>query len=224
MVERLVTQFRALLGGRGAHAPVDDDLDDLEDELAGLPGPDPEWDELLAWAREADDEVEWTAVIARAKETAVVATDEAESHRKTGTGGRPAQKEIQNSRSETLTPFLTPAFPSFPPSCDLSANDDGEWTALIARAKQTAVAVAADEAEAETNDEAAEWRRLLALAKSNPATSVRPTPAPLPAVALRLTPAAMPPARPPVGSIASLSARLERLAAQVPDARRRRAR
>ena len=150
MVERLVTQFRALLGGRGAGAPVDDDLDDLEDELAGLPGPDPEWDELLAWCREADDEVEWTAVIARAKETAVaaaVATDEAESHRKTGRAGSPAQKEIQGSRSETLEPFLTPAFPSFPPSCDLSADDEVEWTAVIARAKQTAVAAAADEAE-----------------------------------------------------------------------------
>jgi hypothetical protein len=103
MVERLVTQFRALLGGRGAGAPVDDDLDDLDDELAGLPGPDPEWDELLAWAREGEDEVEWTAVIARAKQTTV------------------AQKEVQGSRSETLKPFLTPAFPCFPASCDFSA-------------------------------------------------------------------------------------------------------
>jgi hypothetical protein len=220
MVERLVTQFRALLGGRGADAPVDDDLDDLEDELAGLPGPDPEWDELLAWAREADDEVEWTAVIARAKQTAVAAaaaTDEAESHRKTGRAERSAQKEIQGSRAETLKPVLTPAFPCFPPSCDVSADDEVEWTAVIARAKQTA-AVAA------TTDEAAEWGRLLALAKSSPATSARPTPAPLPAVALPPTPATVPLAGPPVGSIASLSARLERLAAQVPDARRRRAR
>jgi hypothetical protein len=218
MVERLVTQFRALLGGRGADAPVDDDLDDLEDELAGLPGPDPEWDELLAWCREADDEVEWTAVIARAKDMAVAAVaDEAESHRKTGRAGSSAQKESEGSRFETLKPFLTPAFPCFPPSCDLSADDEVEWTALIARAKQTA-AVAA------TTDEAAEWGRLLALAKSSPATAARPTPAPLPAVALRPTPATMPLPRPPVGSIASLSARLERLAAQVPDARRRRAR
>ena len=162
MVERLVTQFRGLLGGRGADAPVADDLDDLEDELAGLPGPDPEWDELLAWAREADDEVKWTALIARAKQTVV--------------------------------------------------------------------------AEAPATDEAAEWSRLLGLAKSRPTTSTRPTPAPLPAVALRPTPAPLPAvalrptpatvplARPPVGSMASLSARLERLAAQVPDARRRRAR
>jgi hypothetical protein len=108
MVERLVTQFRALLGGRGAGAPADDDLDDLEDELAELPGPDPEWDELLAWAREADDEVEWTALIARAKQPAVAAatvTDEAENHRKAGRAGSPAQKEIQGSRSETSNPF-----------------------------------------------------------------------------------------------------------------------
>ncbi len=109
-----------------------------------------------------------------------------------------------------------------------SANDEVEWTALIARAKQTAVAAVTVEAAAETNDEAgdeaADWGRLLALAKSRPTTSRRPTPAPLPAVALRPTPATVPLARPPVGSIASLGARLERLAAQVPDARRRRAR
>jgi hypothetical protein len=97
---------------------------------------------------------------------------------------------------------------------------------LIARAKQPAAAVPVDAA-AETNDQAAdeaEWGRLLAQAKSSPATSMRPTPAPLPAVALHPAPATMALARPPVGSIASLSARLEKLAAQVPDARRRRAR
>jgi hypothetical protein len=217
MVERLVSQFRALLGGRGADAAVADDLDDLGDESAGLPGPDPEWDELLAWAREGDDEVEWTALIASAKQTAVAAAaDESESHRKTGSAGRPAQKELQGFRSETLKPFLTPDFPNFPPSCDHSGDDEVEWTALIARAKQTAVASAVtDEAAAETDNQAAddaeEWGRLLALAKAVPATSARSRPAPLPV-------------RPPVGSIASLSARLEKLAAQVPDARRRRAR
>jgi hypothetical protein len=136
MVERLATRFRALLGGRGEHAPAAEDQDD--DDLGGLPGPDPEWDELLAWARESQDEPEWESVIARAKQAAVV----------------------------------------------------------------------------EANDEAAEWGRLLDLAKAIPSD-------PRPAQAARPALAAMPPLRPPVRSIASLGARLERLAAQIPDARRR---
>ena len=67
MVERLVTRFRALLGGRGDDARVDGGFDDEP----GVPGFDPEWDELLAWARESEDEAEWTAMIAQAKQAAV---------------------------------------------------------------------------------------------------------------------------------------------------------
>ena len=70
MVERLATRFRALLGGRGEPAPAEDEQHD--EDLGGLPGPDPEWDELLAWARESQDEPEWQAAIARAKQAAVV--------------------------------------------------------------------------------------------------------------------------------------------------------
>jgi hypothetical protein len=141
MVERLATRFRALLGGRGEAAPAGEQQDD-DDDLGGLPGPDPEWDELLAWARESEDE----------------------------------------------------------------PKDEPEWEAVIARAKQAAVAQA--------TDEEAEWGRLLALARAIPS-------APRPAQTAPSVPAAIPHVRPPAGSITSLSARLERLAAQVPDARRR---
>jgi hypothetical protein len=66
MVEQLVTRFRALLGGRG-----DDERAEagFEDEPAVL-GFDPEWEELIAWARESEDETEWAAMIARAKQAA----------------------------------------------------------------------------------------------------------------------------------------------------------
>ena len=106
------------------------------------------------------------------------------------------------------------------------SEDDPEWEAVIAQAKQatvvqTTVAVQVTAA-VQVTDEADEWGRLLALAKAIP-SDPRPTPAPGPAPAHRPV-AAIPHPRPPAPSIASLSARLERLAAQVPDARRRRAR
>ena len=55
MVEQLVTRFRALLGGRG------DDASGMSRTTmtSVVPGPDPEWDELLAWSRESEDDPEW---------------------------------------------------------------------------------------------------------------------------------------------------------------------
>jgi hypothetical protein len=169
MVEQIATRFRALLGGRGEDPVAGDEQDD--DDLDGVPGPDPEWDELLAWARESEDEPEWEAVIARAKQVAAVQVTAA-----------------------------VPATATVPVTAGVQVTDEAE-----------------------------EWGRLLALAKAipsdpRPTPAARPAPAAGPAPAARPAPAAIPRPWPPAGSIASLSARLERMSAQVPDARRRRAR
>jgi hypothetical protein len=133
----------------------DDDLDGIPGEDAEwgelIPRPDPEWEELLAWAREPEDDFEWSAVIADAKQ---------------------------------------------------------------ATAAKTADAVVED-------DDADEWGRLLALAKAIPSAPPPAVPAAVPPAPPSGLPSALPPLRPPPRSIASLSARLERLAAQIPDARRR---
>jgi hypothetical protein len=141
--------------------------DELDDDLGQL-GPDPEWDELLAWARESEDEGEWQSLIAQAKQAAVTAE---------------------------------PAVPE-PAPVEVTAVIEPE--ALAAPAPAPAPVPA---------DDADEWGRLLALAKAIPSV---PRAAPHRAT----TPAATP-AHAPAGSIASLTARLERLATEVPNARRR---
>jgi hypothetical protein len=154
MVRHFAIRFRALLGGRGLPASAEGyegNQDEAEDDLGGLPGPDPEWDELLAWARESEDEPEWQELIERAKRA------------------------------------VPPAIVSMAPTVSRAARDDEE-----------------DE------QDDAEWGRLLDLARAR-------------AVPLAVVPREPPgePPRAPAGSITSLTARLERLAAQVPDARRR---
>jgi hypothetical protein len=135
--------------------------DALDEDLAAL-GPDPEWDELLAWAREPE------------------------------------------------APLAVEADP---------AGDEEEWGRLLGLAKARPesprpVATAPSVKPEEPVDDAEEWGRLLELAKAIPSQprAVRPRPAP------PREPATIPA---PAGSIASLTARLERLATQVPDARRR---
>lgn len=204
----VLQKLRTFLGA----APVVD-AEALEAESEGWNGSpeDPEWQELLAWAREGALPDELAApVVAQTAEVPLVLVRSDDAGETLVPSDDAGEWQAMMDRAKAR-------------ASEVEA-EAGEWQQLIARVKDA-------EAEAKAA-EANEWAQLITRVKNAAPAPRRPTPstppstprapsppttlstprAPLPSIALST-------ARSPSPSISSLAARLERLAAAVPSVR-----
>ena len=205
MLTRALTRFRALIQDRLQGGPAD--LEEGEDDTAG----DPEWQELLAWAREPaaldtrrppvpaaalterlsdDDSEEWMALVARAKAAALTSTATLPQ------GSRPVLATGPTTATAPAPAAAASRALTAVPEPDDA--DDEEWLWLMARAKATA--------------QAAAMAPRRPAAPSPPALSP-PLPPSLPSPPTPPTPPLQTRPRATLGPVSALAARIEKIAA-----------